>query len=679
MNRLIKKIIAVTTVFTVLSFVGGPAMALTAEELQAQINALLAQLSTLQAQLATLQGGTGAVACTISSFTTNLSQGSSGADVQCLQKILNSDAATKVADSGAGSPGSETTYFGALTKAAVVKFQDKYAATILTPLGLTSGTGFVGAATRSKLNTMLGGGYVPPTGCTSDAQCATGYMCSAGVCVLKPVGGTEGSFTVTLAASPANSTYDSGIDRDVYGIVIKAYNSDMTMGRVDLQVAITAGGVAFSPATFITDIKVYDGSTLLKTVTSPTFTQDANNVWFTQISGINAVVPKGTEKTLTFKFSTLATIDVARTVAVQVYGANGIRGTDTLGINTYSALATARQHTFNVAGQGVLNITAATDTPVSQNWENKTTTGTQNVSLLKFKAKATVGDATLTRISVNMASAVAASNVLPTVLRLYDGDTLVQSADPTSGIGVFENFKLAIGKDVTKSLTLKGDFPDITDNTVVLPTTNDNVAWASIAIGAPAGTGVCAYERPNGALVGCTIATAINTANQAQHYLFRAGVKLTLSSATSSVSRGEGQDTASSIFKFTVTPFGGTLTAFRFASAASGSDTVTVFALNVAGNDVSAASLPQRTALDRTISTAPPGNTADDSTATITVTTTQNYCTASAAAGCSNTSGVGSIRFKINEIDWVVGAVTGDQGTGDNMTDLWVTDYVWVP
>jgi peptidoglycan hydrolase-like protein with peptidoglycan-binding domain len=39
---------------------------------------------------------------------------------------LNSDPDTKLADSGPGSKDQETEYFGPLTKAAIIKFQEKY-------------------------------------------------------------------------------------------------------------------------------------------------------------------------------------------------------------------------------------------------------------------------------------------------------------------------------------------------------------------------------------------------------------------------------------------------------------------------------------------------------------------------------------------------------------------------
>src|SRR6185436_2399004 len=87
-------------------------------------------------------------------FTANLSLGSKGPQVLALQKMLNLDPATRVASVGPGSPGNESDYFGMLTKAAVVRFQEKYAANILTPAGLASGTGYVGVSTRARLNAL---------------------------------------------------------------------------------------------------------------------------------------------------------------------------------------------------------------------------------------------------------------------------------------------------------------------------------------------------------------------------------------------------------------------------------------------------------------------------------------------------------------------------------------------
>jgi len=138
-----------------------PVGAQTTADLQTQIDALLNQIRTLQEQLAVLQGDEGGevvsqVSTTgISLFVRNLSIGDAGEEVRNLQKVLNSDSRTKLASSGPGSPGNETTFFGPLTQAAVIKFQDLYASEILHPLGLVRGTGFVGPSTRAKLNELV--------------------------------------------------------------------------------------------------------------------------------------------------------------------------------------------------------------------------------------------------------------------------------------------------------------------------------------------------------------------------------------------------------------------------------------------------------------------------------------------------------------------------------------------
>lgn len=91
-----------------------------------------------------------------SNFDRDLALGATGEDVKALQKYLNS-AGYVLATSGPGSPGNETTYFGSVTFNALVRFQEAHAAEILTPAGLTKGTGFFGASTRSFMASSISG------------------------------------------------------------------------------------------------------------------------------------------------------------------------------------------------------------------------------------------------------------------------------------------------------------------------------------------------------------------------------------------------------------------------------------------------------------------------------------------------------------------------------------------
>lgn len=91
-------------------------------------------------------------------FSRTLQVGDVGSDVLSLQQVLNNDGDTLVDSTGVGSPNNETNYFGLKTKNAVIRFQEKYRDEILTPLGLSSGTGIVGQKTLNKLNALVGSG-----------------------------------------------------------------------------------------------------------------------------------------------------------------------------------------------------------------------------------------------------------------------------------------------------------------------------------------------------------------------------------------------------------------------------------------------------------------------------------------------------------------------------------------
>lgn len=131
------------------------ASAQTSAELQAMINSLLQQVQALQAQLQGANPGTGGTTplhytggCIV---TPPLSMGASGSNVTCLQQIL-------AADPSVYPEGMITGYFGALTQAAVQRFQAKNGI-VSSGTPSTTGYGAVGPRTAAALNQ---GGIIPP-------------------------------------------------------------------------------------------------------------------------------------------------------------------------------------------------------------------------------------------------------------------------------------------------------------------------------------------------------------------------------------------------------------------------------------------------------------------------------------------------------------------------------------
>ncbi len=117
------------------------------------IQQLLDRIAYLKAEIAKLQSQNNPGENNFCSrLNNNLYLGISNSnEVKCLQAFLKSQGQDIYPE------GYVTGNFLGLTKIAVIKFQEKYASEILTPLGLSSGTGYVGSSTRAKINQILGG------------------------------------------------------------------------------------------------------------------------------------------------------------------------------------------------------------------------------------------------------------------------------------------------------------------------------------------------------------------------------------------------------------------------------------------------------------------------------------------------------------------------------------------
>ncbi len=288
-------------------------------------------------------------------FTSNLKVGSTGVEVNALQVVLNADSATRVSATGAGSPGNESSYFGAKTKAALIKFQIKN--------GISPANGSVGESTRTILN--KGGATVvtPPastvvaTGpCTAGAlfNALTGASCSAAATTVAgctagaAFSATTGAACTVAAVAPVVAgtagnldsavEFTSGIESvvkearstNVLGLEVKASNeSDLTLKNLGLTF-VTTGTGSDRLERYASAISVFNGSTKVGTALATDFSRVGNTSSKT-IALSNVVVKAGQKVRLTVVLESISLIQTGDIGKLMSITANEVRYVDGTG------------------------------------------------------------------------------------------------------------------------------------------------------------------------------------------------------------------------------------------------------------------------------------------------------------------------------------------------------------
>jgi len=437
---MVKKLFAFALALSISFWALAPAAsAQTVEELQAQINALLEQLATLQSQLAGMGGGTGTVTgCTITSFDRNLSQGMSGDDVKCLQIVLNSMTETKLADSGAGSPGNETTYFGPITKAAAIKFQEKYASEVLAPWGLTSGTGYIGSTSRAKLNEFLtGGGVTPPDG--------------GGV--------VTGGFSVALAADNpeagtivADSTTGDGAQALIPALKLKFSNGNSS--DIDVtEIKFERGGI--SADADISQAYLYDEDDN-KIAEYSAFNDGV--LTFSKSAGLFEV-EAGKTKTITLKFDLTSNTNSGKTIYFEVTSADYITS-DASEVNGTFPLMGNIMTTAQASDLGKLTVATTTQPSTAVDPQD-------DYEVFHFSLAGQDQKLEIRKIKLTQMGSVDSDDLAN--FKLYDGGThlltVEEANDDKTVIFDFGDSPLIIEKGVTKQMHVRADINGGTNRT----------------------------------------------------------------------------------------------------------------------------------------------------------------------------------------------------------------------
>ncbi|MFA5755233.1 MAG: peptidoglycan-binding domain-containing protein, partial [Candidatus Paceibacterota bacterium] len=355
----------------------------------------------------------------------------------------NLDPATRVAASGAGAPGSETTYFGSLTLAAVKAFQAKHG--IIT-------TGYVGPLTRAQLNAL----YCTPTTTTT----------APGETTTTTVAATEGYFTYKLLPTPTNGTdvKKGDTNKAVMAFTLKANNSNINVQSVRLN-------FNKRPWLSVNKIALYEGNNLLKEVdaVSSAFEEAAvGSSYNLYLTGLNTSIPSGETKTFTVKIDVPSSPVNTDLSQVQLAG-NSIRGVDTAGLNVYSpSEPSTRIFSIATATKGYINVSLNEASPVEGTALISNTETTEDVTLGLFDLEAEYRNVRVTDLIFDFTGLT--RNNMDDVLsaaKLYDGSTLLATAalgsdaSTTTGTVNFADLDISIAKDSTKTLTLKANVAKI--------------------------------------------------------------------------------------------------------------------------------------------------------------------------------------------------------------------------
>lgn len=402
-----------------------PARAATTAELEAQIAALQAQLG----------GSTTASACT---FTRDLTVGSQGADVTCLQTQLAAKGYFTVAPTG---------YFGTVTAAAVAKWQ--------AAAGITPAAGYFGPISRAKFAAMGG---------------STGGS----------TGGNTGGSTGDLSGGEADLTNfdfqaeDSSGDEGEEGVELATAefdveDADARVERAELTFEAASSTLDTRPWNYFDTIYVMvDGKEVADVDASDRdeWDETTDDVYVISLTGLDVTVEEGETVELMFTADIASSIDDAdqdQTFDIEV-DTEGIRAVDGDGIQQYVGDgADEVSFGFGAEDNGDLQIKSSSEDPDSSVLVADADDESDDYSVFAFTIENDGdSDSLVTEITVDVATGTAAlTDMVRTATLMIDGEEIDGDITNATGEILFEDIDVEVAADdeleVEVMVTLKAN------------------------------------------------------------------------------------------------------------------------------------------------------------------------------------------------------------------------------
>ena len=419
----------------------------------ATIENLQALIMQLQAQLAALMAGGGTTGTRVV-FNTNLTIGSTGADVTELQRYLVSQGMLQMPINVSYG------YFGTLTRAAVARWQASQ--------GITPAVGYFGPITRARLNALFT--TTTPTTPTTPGT-GNGGITTPGV---------EGTLTVSLNPTPSSGqTIREGDNEEaVMGLKIEARQSDIRIERIQIELPNAAFYNNIADR-----ISIAEGSTVLASsnLNSSTVIREGSR-YYINITGLSYIVPRNTTRVLNVLVDINSSVDSndQNTSITLTIPADGVRGIDGAGIYQYGP-SSSISRSFRVGGDlaedASIQLSLSSNNPVAS--EVVAASGSDEdeldaLTILRFNLRAERDTVLVT----DLVATITGTGVATTsTAYLYDGNNIIGSASISGTTATFEDIDLTINRDQTRELSLRVDIRDAanTNSTVTASITASGI------------------------------------------------------------------------------------------------------------------------------------------------------------------------------------------------------------